>query len=165
MTKKQKLIAVATSVVIALSGIAFLLYKNVVYNGANGMYSYSQGNCKTVNAYYMLALPYFGEDHLERIITDYIEDTDLFNKIAKEESALTYTRICIRFNKPSFRWPIGIKLDPDDAEELSTVSRGNEIATCITVIQTGERATSYYYYYGDYSTDSKEYKIENSKFK
>ena len=98
MDKSKKIIAVIVSLVVALLCTVCLFYNNVIYNGAKGLFSYSQGTSKTVNAYYIISFPYFSEAHLEKIISNYIEDTDLFNKIVKEEKISANTRICIRFN-------------------------------------------------------------------
>ncbi len=145
MPKKTKLAALIAAMVIALSGITVLFCKNVIYNAADGVFHYGNvENTPTYTAYYMISLPYFTEQRLEQLVTEYVEKHDLFNKIIAEQNITTTARICIYFNRPSLEWPLGKVWSVYEADDLSTTYGGNNVATVIATTD-GSPVTDYVY--------------------
>ena len=144
MPKKTKLAALIAAMVIALSGITVLFCKNAIYNAADGVFNYGGVDGTTYTAYYMISLPYFTEDNLEKLVTEYVEKHDLFNKIIAEQNITTTARICIYFNRPSLEWPLGKVWSVYEADDLSTTYGGNNVATVIATTD-GSSVTDYVY--------------------
>lgn len=143
MSKKTKLAALIAAVVVALSGIAALFCKNVIYNAADGVFHYGDVD-NNYTAYYMISLPYFTEERLERLVTEYVEKQDLFNRIIAEQNITSTARICIYFNRPSLEWPLGKVWSIYEADDLSTTYGGNNVASVIATTD-GSPVTEYVY--------------------
>ena len=122
-----------------------IFYKNIIYNAADGVYSYEQDGVTTVYDFYMISLPAWNEQHLKKVVTDYISKNNPFNELAQTACESGTIRICISFVRPSLEWPIGKILPSKKAEHLSTTATGHLVATCIAVISKGQPVTNYYY--------------------